>query len=70
MEVASGPAAGRSVNFQKYVCTDETTVSRYTRYKKKKSTYHAENPHGLVCKLVAEENGTSDVLDSMLSGGF
>jgi hypothetical protein len=44
--------------------------SRNTRYKKEISTYHGENPHVLVCKLVAEESGKSDIVDSTLSGGL
>jgi hypothetical protein len=44
--------------------------SRNTRYKKEISTYHGENPHDLVCKLVAEESGKSDALDSTLPGGL
>jgi hypothetical protein len=44
-------------------------VSRNTRYGTK-CTHHGENLPIPVCKLVAEESGKSDVLDSTLSGGL
>ena len=36
----------------------------------KKGIYHEENLPIPVCKLVAEESGKSDMLDSTLSGGL
>ena len=71
LKVTSGSAAGCTVKFPNYAWVPmKTTVSRYMRYKKEISTYHGDNPHVLVCKLVAEESGKSDALDSMLEGGL
>jgi hypothetical protein len=45
--------------------------TREQKYKRGKDcTYYGENGPILVCKLVAEESGKSDILDSTLSGGL
>lgn len=52
------------------------SVSKYkisreiARKKWKQCTYHVENYPILVCRLVAEERGKSELLDSTLSGGL
>jgi hypothetical protein len=60
--------------FQDYKHTAANQIQEQTRERKykrmKDCTYYGENGPILVCKLVAEESGKSDILDSTLSGGL